>query len=231
MKVTICLIATKKYKQFVEPLVRSIDNYFLLRHEVEVVLFTDEISPFEGIGRIKVTQDLIVSYGFPEATLYRYAIITSREYNCDYLYYLDVDYLIVSEVDESIFGNIVAVYHPGFYNGGGSWCTDVRSNAYTYPGNRKKYYAGGTQGGRYEYYYPTMQRLKREIENDEKRGVKAEWNDEAHWNKYLSELNEFTALDPSYCMVQQEHLQREWGVDHLPKIILALEKNHEEIRS
>lgn len=234
MKVVVCLLATKKYKQFAIPLIEGIKKYFLLRHEIEIQLFIDETGKYEGDERVKVKQTLIVSHKFPEITLFRYSIMTARPYECDYLYYLDIDYAIVSEIDEEIFGNIVAVEHPGFsVVGGGSWCTDINSNAYTYLENRLKYFCGGTQGGRYEYYFPLMKRMAREIEDDEKRGVRAEHNDEGFWNKILSELKPsmFKVLDSRYCMVQQPHLQKLWKIDHLPAKILALEKNHEEIRN
>jgi Glycosyltransferase family 6 len=235
-RVVVCLIVTKKYHIFVQPLIDSIKKYFLLRHQIEIVLFTDDVEiEYKGDERVKITKDLIVSYGFPEATLYRYKIMTSRTYNCDYIYYLDVDYLIVNEIDEEIFGDgLVAVLHPGFFsgvNGYGSWCDDERSNAYTFPENRKKYYCGGTQGGSYEHYYRAMQRMARDIADDEKRGVKAEWNDEAHFNKLLSELKNFKVLRPSYCTPEPPHLRKLWKIDHIQPKILALDKNHTEIRS
>lgn len=233
MKVTVCLIATKKYKIFIIPLVESIKRYFLLRHEIEIVLFTDDIhTPCEGNERVKITKDLIVSLGFPEATLKRFEIMTSRAYECDYIYYLDIDYLIISEVDENIFGDgLVAVLHPGFsFAGGGSWCTDEDSNAFTFPENRLQYFCGGTSGGKYKHYYKAMRQMKLMIEDDEKRGVRAEHNDESHWNRLLSEHKSFKILDSSYCMPEPFHLRAAWGLTHLVPKILALDKNHEEIR-
>tara|TARA_R110000868_G_scaffold177772_2_gene416817 strand:+ start:6848 stop:7558 length:711 start_codon:yes stop_codon:yes gene_type:complete len=230
-QITLLLIATKQYKQFVQPLLEGVKKYFLINHDITVELFVDELGTYNGDERVKVNQTLIVSYGFPQATLKRYEIMTGKTYSCDYLYYLDIDSAIVDTIDEEIFGNIVAIEHPGFsVLGGGSWCTDEKSNAYTFPENRVKYFCGGTQGGKYEYYYRAMQRMKREINDDEKRGVKAEHNDEGHWNKYLSELKSFKVLDSRYCMVQQPHLQHAWGISHLSAKILALEKNHDEIR-
>jgi hypothetical protein len=233
MKVVVCLIATNKYKQFVNPLLESIDKYFLVNHEIEVNLFIDEVNYRCFISdRVSVVKHKIFSYGFPAATLFRYEIMTSIDYQCDYIYYLDVDYIINDFVDEDIFGNIVAVLHPGFsIVGGGSWCTDKESNAYTYPENRRQYFCGGTSGGAYDYYYPLMKRLKREIEDDENRGVRAEWNDESHLNKTLSELKSFKILDSSYCMPEPIHLRKLWEIDHLTPKILALDKNHSEIRS
>jgi len=231
-QIEICLIATNKYTIFVVPLIESIKRFFLIRHSIEITLFTDNISLecFED-ERVSIVKELIPSYRFPEATLMRYHIMTSKEYKCDYIYYLDIDYLIVSEIDEEIFGNIVAVLHPGFSMvGGGSWCNDKRSNAYTYPENREQYFCGGTQGGRYEYYYPIMKRLKREIEDDEQNFVRAEWNDEGHWNKLLSELKSFKILDSRYCMVQSHQLQIIWKINHFIPKIIALDKDHKTIR-
>lgn len=233
MSITIVLIATKRYKEFVSNLVESIKKHFLLRHKIEIVIFTDDIQAITATGdhRVSIVKDLIVSWGFPQATLYRYKIITSRTYNTDYLYYLDVDYLIINEIDEEFLGNIVAVRHPGFFsgvNGPGSWCDDPASNAYTFKENRKFYYCGGTQGGLTSHYYRIAKRLAWEIEDDEKRGIKPEWNDESYWNRYLSELNSFKTLNPSYCMVEQPELRTLWKISHIHPRILALAKNHEE---
>lgn len=229
MKVAVCLICTRRYHVFTQPLIDSIKKYFLLRHEIEINLFTDDLSKeYVGDNRVSIVKDLIPSYGFPEATLYRYKIMTSKKYHCHHLYYFDVDYLIVDEIDEEILGyGLVAVLHPGFsVVGGGGWCYDVNSNAYTFPEFREKYYCGGTQGGQYDRFYRAMQQMCRDIEDDERRGVKAEWNDEAHWNRLLSEHGSFKILDSRYCMVEQINLRQQWKIDLLQPKILALEKDH-----
>lgn len=234
MKVNVAIISTKRYKIYVQPLIDSMCNYFLLRHPVEISLFTDDLEQqYKGDNRVTVVKELIPSYGFPEATLLRYHIITSKDYICDYFYYFDCDYLFVNEVDEEIFGDgLVAVLHPGFsIVGGGSWCNDKNSNSYTFPMFRQHYFCGGTQGGAYEPYYRAMNQMKLMIQDDEERGTRAEWNDEAAWNKILSEHKSFKILNSSYCFVQQPHLQKLWKIDHLVPKILALEKNHELIRS
>lgn len=233
MKVAVCLIVTRKYHVFCQPLIDSICKYFLLRHKIEVNIFTDNTElEYVGDERVTIVKHPIPSYGFPEATLFRYHIMTSIEYDCDYIYYLDIDYLCVYEIDENIFGDgLVAILHPGFSCvGGGSWCNDKNSNAYTSPEYRQIYACGGTQGGAYEHYYRAMQQMKLMIDDDEKRGVRCEWNDEQHWNKLLSEQKSFKILDSSYCYVQQPHLQKLWKIDHLTPKILALEKDHKHIR-
>lgn len=235
MKVSICLISTRRYHVFVQPLIDSICKYFLLRHQIEINLFTDEIREIDYVpncDRITVIQELIPSYKFPEATLYRYAIMTSKKYNCDYMYYLDVDMLLVSEVGDEVFGSIVAVEHPGFsVVGGGSWGNNKASTSYTFPEYRIKYFAGGYSGGEYEKYYDLMKQLKRNIDEDEKNGVRAEHNDETHFNKALSERKDFKILNAGYCMVEQQYLREAWLINNLPVFIIALAKNHSDIRS
>ncbi len=61
----------------------------------------------------------------------------------------------------------------------------------------------------------------------------AEYHDESHLNCLISKMidrSKLVILDSSYCQPEQQYLQKLWGIDHLPKRILALEKNHSEIR-
>lgn len=232
LKIVICLIATKKYKGFVQPLINTICKFFLVNHDVEINLFTDDISiHYVGSNRVKIVKELIPSYSFPTITLYRYAIMTSKTYECDYLYYLDIDALIVAEVGEEIFGDIVAVRHPGFDKmAGGSWETNKESNAYTYEENRVTYWAGGFSGGVYERYYRLMKRMKRDIEDDEKNGVMPIWQDESVFNFYLSEMKSFKELSSAYCMPEPMHLRQAWKIDNIEPKILMLDKDHKSIR-
>lgn len=102
MIITLFLVATRKYKQFVQPLIEGVKKYFLLNHDVTVELFTDEILKYEGDERVKINQTLIVSYQFPLASMMRYKCFTSKEYKCDYYFYSDVDMDFVSEIGEEI---------------------------------------------------------------------------------------------------------------------------------
>jgi hypothetical protein len=144
---------------------------------------------------------------------------------------MDVDMSIVRAIGDSMLGDIIAVLHPGFYNGGGAWGTNKESLSYTFPENRINYYAGGVQGGRTDKYWYLMKRLALEIDDDERRGVLAEWHDETFWNRCLSELKLFKALTPAYCMPEPISLREQWGLSYFIPKILALDKNHEEIRS
>lgn len=234
--VGILLIATNKYKQFVQPLIDSLNENFLTDRELIVFLFTDfpEL-PLNSSNRLTIKKYKIPNYKFPEATLYRYKIFThlgSEIYQgCSHLFYMDVDMKVVAPVGEEILDFLVATRHPGFYNGGGSWGNNPESTSYTSPGNRRRYYAGGFQGGELATFLTVMYLLDKRIDIDKANGVMAEWHDETHWNKYLADSDGFKELTPDYCMVEQKELRQQWGIDHFEPKILALEKNLEEIRS
>lgn len=234
MKIGVLILATLKYKKFVQPLLDDIKKYFLVDYEIEIHLFTDDCElEYIGDSRVKIIKDLIVAYKYPQITTYRYKIFTSKKYpNCDYLFYFDVDMSICDFIGNEILGNIVAVLHPGFSRkGGGSWCNDFNSTAYTFPEFELAYYAGGFQGGERERYYRAMESMKRDLEEDEKNNAIPEWHDEGTWNKYLSERRYFKVLDSSYCMVEEISLRKAWEIDHLQPKIIALAKDHSEIRS
>lgn len=241
-KIGLFLVATNKYKQFVDQLLKSADEYFFAGHKLNVYLFTDDPSyKFSIPSRISIKYFKIESLKFPYATLLRYKMFSQiKKYlDCDYVFYSDVDCRFVDFVGEEILpldlpeeNRLVAVRHCGFYGqGGGGWETRKESIAYIAPEKRIFYYAGGFQGGSVEAYMSACETMRDNIEADKKNGVISVWHDESHWNQHLSErLSKFKELTPDYCMVEQEHLRKKWKVDGFKPKLLALEKNHEEIR-
>lgn len=234
MKIGLLLIATGQYKSFVQNLLEGVKKFLLVDHDIDVYLFTDDIDPvYNGNERVNIRKHLIPSYKFPMATLMRYHVFTTgmKYDDCDYLFYLDIDSAIVDYVGDEVLGNIVAVRHPGFYaKNGGSWETNMQSTAFTFENNRSFYYAGGFQGGNTDIFYHIMLQLRRNIDEDERNGVRAVHNDESHWNKYISECKYFKELTPDYMMVEQQNLREAWRISYFSPKIIALAKNHEEIR-
>lgn len=224
MNITILLISTRRYDQFVAPLIKSIEKYFLPTHNIKISLFTDKFHTL-SLGRAKVEQTRIPSIGFPEATLFRYKTLTTKEYDTDYLFYMDVDMLVVDTVGDEILGDIVAVRHPGFYIGGGSWeIENKKSTAYISNISGLFYYAGGFQGGKTENYYGAMEKMRDNIQIDKDNKTMACWHDESHWNKYLYDNKNFLSLSPSYCMPEPKLKRHEWRLNSFVPRILALEK-------
>ena len=228
MTIGVLIIATNKYKQFIQQLLDSIDRYFFRHDKVNIYLFIDNLSfSFNTTDRINIVKIIIPPDKFPTVTLHRYKYFTeaSDKIDCEYLFYSDVDMRFVGEVGKEILPNkkelLTAVLHPGFYKGNGSWCNNEHSTAFTV--NKNKYFAGGFQGGERDKYLEVCKLLSNNISKDEEKGIIAEWHDESHWNCYLSK-NYFKELTPSYCYPEGWHIP-------FVKRLLALNKNHAEIRS
>lgn len=234
-RIAICLICTGKYEIFLPQLFKSIENNFLLDHKVDIHLFWDRgevYPPWTHKRRMEFYTHGIPSYKFPYATLYRYKEILKADLSSyDYIYYMDVDMKIVDVVGDEILGDVVCVKHPGYGNvGGGAWCDDMNSTAYTSPLRRQMYYAGGFQGGSTKYFLEAMRQMDRNITTDEERGVMAPWHDESHWNMFLSTCKDKLVLNSDYCMVENMGQRKLWKIDHLSPKIIALDKNHKEMR-
>lgn len=229
----VLVLATNRYREFLQLLVDSIDKH--IKHEKRIFVFTEEyilISSDTDIRFIKIPP-----YKFPWISLYRYQIFhDNKEHLSDmtHLLYLDVDMDIVSDLGEEIMTDgLLAVRHPGFWKGGWGSNNNLRESLSYLPEElRYNYYCGGVQGGETKTYLAACKILSDRIRQDELNAVTAEWHDETHWNWLLKQdMFSFVSLDPSYCMVEELHRRKLWGIDHLKPKIIALTKNHEEVRA
>lgn len=237
-KVALCVIATQKYIDFVGPLLESADEYFLQGHEVDYHIFTDHCTASAISGSERKLYDAnarlwhyhpIKHEPWPAMTLKRFHFISSVDLSrYDYVYYIDADMRFVAPVGDEIFGELVAVAHPGYaVKGGGSWETRKESMAYVPPAKRGIYVAGGFQGG--SRYWAMCDALAGLVDVDKSNGITPKWHDESVWNALFSRYPElFTVLPPSYCMTESIDKRKAWGIEnYLPKI-LALEKDHKQ---
>lgn len=226
-KICVINIATNKYIQFIEPLWESIRNNFLEDCIVESLLFTNhDVDPITMNGKVSK----IEHESFPGPTLMRYHYISSEaEYlnKFDYCFYLDADMLVASKVGREVLGDLVATIHPGFFSQNPdnfSYERNHNSLAYVPMGSGSKYYAGGFNGGAPKEFLTMSGILSQNIDTDKQHGIIAVWHDESHLNSYLLHNPPTVELDPSYCYPES------WSIPFERKI-LALDKNHEEIRN
>lgn len=228
------IIATGKYDRFVKPLLDSMFKYCFEGYKIDIYLLTDRAYNGKYDNKIEIKRMFVPHMYFPFPTLYRYKWITeyADAMTADNIFYIDVDMLFVDHVGEEILGGgLVATRHPGYYNGGwGDNETTPHSRAFIPHSLRGNYYAGGFQGGEREAYLRAAKTMSEWIEEDENNGVMARWHDESQWNKYLS-LTDKKELSPAYCMVEQKSLREKWGIADIEPRIIALEKNHKEVRS
>lgn len=246
MNIGILSVATGKYIQFLEPLYSSIQKNFLVDHNKIYVVFTDNKSYVEDLcKRLSIDSQIIEIQrkGFPGDTLYRYHyfssaedILRKRTVTPDFVFYLDADMLIVDNVGEEILPtkqkSIVATAHPGFYNRPGNNPlgtpeTRQESTAFIPPGRKRPcYWAGGFNGGEFNAFMSMSKTISKRIDIDDQKNIMAVWHDESHLNAYLSEelnIEKVKTLNPSYCYPES------WNIPFSKKII-ALDKNHKEIR-
>jgi histo-blood group ABO system transferase len=234
MKICILNIATNKYIQFVEPLLDSIEENFLKGHEISALVFTNhEIE--ETSENVKISQIEHEQWPIPTLKRYHY-FVKEKEYisQFDYCFYMDVDMRIEGEVGDEILGDLVATQHPGF------WFRDVNefsyerrpeSTAYVPFSEGTMYYAGGFNGGKPEHFLKMSETIVANIEKDFENDLIAVWHDESHMNRYLIDNPPTIGLNPSYCYPEAVRFNPGgWNVPFEPKIV-ALEKNHSQVRS
>jgi hypothetical protein len=228
MRISLLLVCTGKYDIFLPELLEQVDRLFFPNDKVEVFLFTDKIKQYISSKRVSVNYIYTEHKPFPASTLYRYKYFNNMTNvirdKSDYVFYMDVDMRIVEPIGHEILSDgLIATKHCGFIHGGwGSTRVDQLSRAFVPKEKWGTYYAGGFQGGEVNAYMDAVNVLANNIDEDERNGIIAEYHDESHWNHYLIH-NQHSELSHEYCM-------GEAYLSGTPKII-ALDKNHSEIRS
>lgn len=224
MKIGLLLISTGKYDRFVGPLLESARKYFLTNHDVTYFLFTDsdKFNNQENVVIISKKHE-----PFPAPTLKRYE--TFHNYRdalikMDYLFYCDVDMLFVDSVGDEILSERVGTIHPGYVGQRGTPETRQESLAYISPEREMFYYAGGFNGGTSKNFLDMCEELDKNIKKDLDNGIIAIWHDESHMNKYFVDNPPTKSLSPSYCYPES------WNLPY-KKRLLALDKNHNEVRN
>lgn len=204
MKICIITIATNRYIQFVERLLDNIEEHFLNGHDIQCLLFTDH--EVETSDNVKVSQ--IGHKPWPEPALKKYNYINSQsDYlkNFDYLYLFDADVGIVANVGEEVLQDLVGVLHPYKIlepEKTGPYEKRRESTAYVADEDHNKYYAAAFVGGKSSNFLKMAKTISERVDQDERNGIIAKWNDESHLNKYFIE-NPPTDLSPSYMFPEE----------------------------
>jgi hypothetical protein len=244
----ILTIATGKYIKFLPKLYSSIDKNFLVKNNITCYLFTDDIAAAKyAVPETRLSHEYfhIKRYGFPGDTLYRYRHFSTLDERLikkpDFLFYSDADMMVVSNVGAEVIPEekvgLIATAHPGFYLGKtpqyplGTPESRPESKAFVDPSRyRPCYVAGGFNGGAYEAFIRMSKEISANIDDDYSRDLIAVWHDESHLNEYVTRpenLQNLKIMTPSYCFAEYNDPQE---VGYPPRIV-ALDKNHAEVRS
>ena len=237
-----CVCINPLYWPYAKNMIESARKYLLAGHEVEYMLWTD----MPGEVNYGCTLFPIDPIGWPYPTLLRYTLFLQQEEylkKFDYLFYVDVDMLFVDTVGDEILGKgLTMAQHPmyaldrkfippyepnpnsmAYIPRFGQICQDENGKTWFDP----LYAAGGFQGGTTESFISAMKSMKRTIDADlAKNFYISIWNDESHWNKYLSEHTPDIVLSPSYIYPDSmpEYYRYIWGREYKPKLVTLTKK-------
>lgn len=221
-KVGLLIMATGRYDHFVAPLIDSADTYFVPGHDVTYFVFTDGTIP-ERDDIVRIEQKRL---GWPHDTLMRLPLYyrhRDKWADMDYVYSCDADMLFVDVVGDEIFSERVATQHPGYINKRGTYEARQVSTAYVAPDEGEIYFAGGFNGGSKKGFEHFSRTVTQQIIKDLEHNFIAVWHDESHINRYFIDYPPSVVLSPSYCYPES------WDLPYT-KRLLALDKNHEEMR-
>lgn len=246
--VALFVIATNKYLQFLNPLLKSVEEHFLKEIPVDVIVFTNHneeelVGCEHNLKRVAIKVHKVVHKPWPMMTLERYQMFddlfqTAKQDLAEvysHVFYCDVDMLFVADVGKEILldegeEGLIATAHHGFLfkpRETFTFETNPLSAAYIPPEqNVLYYYAGGFQGGTTSVFAKACFELSTRIKMDLDNEIVAVWHDESHWNRLCFEQTPAKILSPSYCY-HETRLQEPWPFK--PKL-LALTKKHSEVR-
>lgn len=238
IKVAFLIIGTNNYIGLARRCAASVRENVKVNGRLDTIIFTDKPD--------QASQDNIELPVFhspwPLITLLRYhAFYDNRsllsEY--DYLIYIDSDMSVCQliDFDSELKGDLIATNHPGYFNSdprGWSWERNTASTAFQDPAEiferirageweNVKYKFGALQGGNSKNFLNICEELRTRINKDLYSNYIAIFHDETHWNKYCWENQPDKILSPAYAYPEG------WNLPFEPKI-MALNKNHEEIR-
>lgn len=236
-----CICINPPYWQFIKPMIDGARKFFLPGHDVDYFLWSD-MPPESNYGATIFETE---PAQWPLPTLMRYSLFLQQEEKLkeyDYIFFCDADMLFVSVVGDEILGEgLTAALHPGYAIRKEYWPPyepNDKSAAYIKRPGRviddggkprfmPTYFAGGFQGGRSQEWLQACKEMKKMIDKDFGINFISIWNDESHWNKYLSEYPPAVILSPSYIYPDsliKEYYEPLWGCSYPPKIVTLTKK-------
>lgn len=238
MSIGILLLATNRYRVFVEPLVESIAKYFIPEHEKHIFLFTDEPNDFVHLGS-GVTLVLRQHEPWPNITLKRFHTFTKHKALLEtqsHLCYIDVDMLFVDYVNDKILPShsLTMTLHPGFYKKprwAFSYESRPQSQAYIPPNRGTQYYAGGFAIGTSQAYLAYAEKCKAMIDIDLASNIHAVHDDESYTQRYCIDTAPEKVLSPAFCfpahLCGTDGVSADYNLQGIKPVLLALDKAKE----
>jgi histo-blood group ABO system transferase len=224
--ISINIIATNKYLEFLPDLIESIDRFFIKKDRVNVIIHTNlEIGNLSSDnGRISVTKNQITHEAWPFTTLKRFHYFLSVEeiiMKSDYSFYIDADSLFIGDIDTDILprGGMIGTIHPCLFNSCGTPERNPESTAFIHPNEKNRYFCGGFFGGDSLSFMNMSKIISNNIDIDLKNNIIAIWHDESHINRFFLDNTPSSILEPPFAVAESLTEMREESK------ILFLDKN------
>lgn len=200
MNIGILTIATGNYSKLFPNFKKEIIEKFLPIFNKNIFLFTDDLDVHHN-NLIN-----IMHLPWPLCTLLRFHYINKHEklfLNFDYLYYIDVDMIPYSLIDEEVLpdkNEIVCALHYWQQDSFESYeNSNSKSTAFVNLTNQfeNKYCQGCFFGAKTDAFLSMSTTLEKNINEDLKNNIIAKWHDESHLNKYIIS-HPYKALNSGY---------------------------------
>jgi len=204
MKIGVICLANGPYSIFIDNLISSCEEKFLIGHDKEYFIITDK--EFEYADNIKCNIILKDRNGWPLDCLLRpqYSYeLKERISHLDYVYFFNANMSIYSAIGEEILPNesgMVGVEHPNYTHRNIDYFTydrNPKTNAYIPYGEGSIYYQACFWGGTVDAFIEFNNTIKKWVDEDLNNSVEPVWLDESYLNKYFL-LHPPKTLDPSY---------------------------------
>lgn len=232
-KISLLIVATNRYTEFLPKLLRSVKENFFTDMDVTVNIFTDKLIEVAealtaGSYGIKIHVHEVEHKPWPHATLKRFHFFRKHLAFIDghYVCYIDADTIIKDKIGEEILSPRTVVAHCGFVNGGGSWETRKESRAFTPQSIQKQYYGGGFwlfDRSNFRVFIDTAISM---IDEDEKNNIVPVFHDESVLNAFMASVEPKKVLNPSYHWPENNpRIWKSWK-EQYPCKILLLDKDH-----
>lgn len=206
-RVSIAVIATGRYRGFVDALLESARKFLFPECEREFLLFLDEAPTGLGVDCHVYPAE---HQPWPLVTLRRFATVLAAEDRiavADWFLFLDADMRVASPIALSdIFDEtrlLTGVRHPYVPPGPPFPLErDRRSAAFVAHGREAAHYwQGCLWGGRSPEALAMIRELAASVAADQARGITARWHDESHLNRYFGEHEaRVKTLDPGFAL-------------------------------
>lgn len=224
-KIAILTIATNKYNSFVNPFLSHFEKYFKFDN-VDIFLFTDDVSTNTTTTRMGLYKHYITHLPWPVGNNMRYHYYLEKKdilTTYDYIYHIDIDMFLVSDISKEILGDRVCVIHPGFFlrpRPTFPYETNVNSNAFI-PDNKGEYYFQNCfQGGLAKEFIEMTKQIKSYTEQDLKKYIFPIALDESYMNRYMADNPPTKILHPGYAYPEL------WDLGNIEKRIVHIYKDH-----